>query len=189
LIPVLGWEYLMSSDEHPRIRYDLGNCSALYAESVGEPGNRYFRLRAIADEGLALLWLEKEQLHQLAVAIKELLKTEIRMSDTVQDGIDATGPVDFDFKVARLAIGQDSDSTRYVILARVIGDDNDEQDEDDEMNDGSIALWADLGQLDSFADQAFQVCSGGRPRCPLCGAAINQDKQHVCVRSNGHSHQ
>lgn len=177
----------MSSDDNPRIRYDLGNCSDLYAESVGEPGNRYFRLRVVADEGSAILWLEKEQLHQLAVAIKELLQTEIRPLEVDQAGMAIDSSVDFDFKVARLAIGQDSESSRYVILARVSGDD-DEEEEDDDLDDGSIALWTDIDQLDKLADQAFQVCAGGRPRCPLCGTPMDSNEEHKCARSNGHSH-
>ena len=41
---------------------------------------------------------------------------------------------------------------------------------------GELSLRFDHQLLDHFADEALFVCASGRPRCPLCGAAINEDE-------------
>ena len=57
----------------PVARHDLGLARTLHASAVGEPGSRYFRVLVEAIRGTACLWLEKEQLLQLALATQELL--------------------------------------------------------------------------------------------------------------------
>ena len=64
----------MSSDHHQGFaKHDLGLCRSIHADSVGRPGQRYFRLVADTERGTVLLWLEKEQLYDLAVAIKQTM--------------------------------------------------------------------------------------------------------------------
>ena len=149
---------------------DLGPVRELFAESVGAPGQRYFRLRTETDQASAQLWVEKEQLYELALAIKQLLKTEVR---NVPPGRTLNVGADHECKVASLAIGYDQDQDRYMLLANAV-------------EDVAVALWADRAQLDAFADQALAVCAAGRPRCVFCAAPLNDGEQHVCPRSNGH---
>ena len=56
---------------------DLGFCSEIRAESIGEPGHRHFRVLAKAEYGSVILWLEKEDLFELAMTIKRLSEIEL----------------------------------------------------------------------------------------------------------------
>jgi hypothetical protein len=38
-------------------------------------------------------------------------------------------------------------------------------------------------QLRSLSQQITAICAAGRPRCPLCGAALDRAK-HPCPRLN-----
>ena len=163
----------MSSDDRARARHDIGVCAILEAESVGVPGDRRFRLRAAAENGSALLWLEKEELHELGLTVKRMLRSSVRPTGVPPIGGGEDTRADFDFKVVRLALGYDRGTGRYMLLAQV-----------SEEEDDAIALWADREMLDRMADQAFEVHDAGRERCPLCGSAINPNKAHACPRAN-----
>ena len=63
----------MSPDDQGFAKHDLGLCRSIHADSVGLPGQRYFRLVADTERGTVFLWLEKEQLYDLAVAIKQTM--------------------------------------------------------------------------------------------------------------------
>ena len=154
--------------------YDLGEVREINAESVGPAGGRRFRLRTSCEGGSALLWLEKEQLYELAVAIKQLLKQSIREEAAPPASAEPDVRVDYDFKISRMALGQDQNSERYMLLAHVADE------------DASVSLWMSEGTLDQLADQAFSVCASGRPRCPLCGAVAEEGKSHVCPKANGY---
>ena len=54
---------------------EFSEITSIEAESFGEPGKRTFRIVVSASNGSAIMWLEKEQLLQLALAIQELLQT------------------------------------------------------------------------------------------------------------------
>jgi uncharacterized repeat protein (TIGR03847 family) len=163
----------MSPEDQAHARHDLGMCSALVAESVGPSGQRFFRLRATAEYGSALLWIEKEELSELAHTVKRMLRTPVQAALPSllpdQDG----PPVDFDFKVVSIALGHDATNDRYMLFAQI------SEDEDD-----AIVLWLDTGTIDRMADQALDVHDAGRARCPLCGAATVDGKRHVCPRAN-----
>ena len=163
----------MSSDDRAHARYDIGVCAVLEAEAVGPAGERRFRLRAAAESGSALLWLEKEELHELALTVKRMLRSSVRPTGAPQPPGAEDSRADFEFKVVRLALGYDRDSGRYMLLAQV-----------SEEEDDAVALWADRELLDRMADQAFEVHDAGRPRCPLCGSPVTPGKNHACPRAN-----
>jgi uncharacterized repeat protein (TIGR03847 family) len=148
-------------------------CSALAAESVGPAGQRFFRLRATAEHGTALLWIEKEELRELAHTVKRMLRTPVQPAFSPLWPNQSPPSVDFDFKVFSIALGHDVAMDRYMLLVQV------SEDEDD-----SIVLWLDTGTIDRMADQAFDAHDAGRARCPLCGAAIADGKRHLCPRAN-----
>jgi len=55
-------------------QYGFGPATRLQAQSVGEPGHRTFRLLIESDDGrAAALWVEKEQLQALGLAVEQLL--------------------------------------------------------------------------------------------------------------------
>ena len=163
----------MSSEYRAYARRDLGVCAVLEPEAVGEPGRRLFRLRAEAEHGTALLWLEKEELHELAVTVKRMLRSGVRRTGQPDTSGSPDASADIDCKVTRLALGYDRASGRYMLLAYASRDDGD-----------AIALWAERETLDRMADRAFEVHDAGRPRCPLCGGPTVPGKRHVCARAN-----
>jgi uncharacterized repeat protein (TIGR03847 family) len=167
----------MTQDEFESARHDLGVSHQISAESVGPSGQRYFRLRTEAQRGSALVWLEKEQLYQLALSIKQLLRTEMseQFGDDPPSGDNVSA--DHDFKAAQLALGHDTERDLYVIMAHERASDA----------RATVAMWMAPQQINALADQAFWVCAAGRPHCPLCGAAINDGESHICARTNGHA--
>ena len=163
----------MSADDQAHASYDLGQCSLLEAESIGPAGQRFFRLRALAEHGSALIWIEKEELNDLAHTIKRMLRTPVRPSFAPLPLSPDDLTVDFDFKVVSIALGHDGQSGRYMLLTQISND-----------KDDAIVLWVEPDTLDRMADQALEVYGRGRARCPLCGEATIDGRRHMCPRVN-----
>ena len=159
---------------------DFINLSRLSSEALGEPGQRTFRVLVGSGDSSAIIWLEKEQLFQLAMAINQLLFTvsEGEEGDEVPMDDSATpAATHLEFKLGKLVLGHDSRHRKFIIDA------HDEESADEAAP--TVRVWGDLAQIKSFADEALRVCAAGRPLCPLCGAPMDQSG-HVCPRSNGH---
>jgi len=156
-------------------RHHLGVSRGIDANAVGEPGQRRFHLLLNGERGTALLWLGKEQLQELALAIKQVLKKEVKEGTSLPPMAALSG-FDHDLEVERLLLGRDEGREMYVLLAYERG----------RRGRAAVAMLVADEQLDRLADRALQVCASGRPRCPLCGAPMNQGEAHVCVRANGH---
>ena len=169
-------------------KVDFTRISRLDPEAVGEPGKRTFRIIAESDSSTADVWLEKEQLFQLALAVHQLLAT-------VREGEDAaaaaSAPVEreadpltrVDFKAGRLALRHEDSLGMFIIEAH----DMEAPDVLDEDSPPDVALWADRSTMERFADLALRICAAGRPLCPLCGAPMDPEEQggHKCPRVNG----
>ena len=54
--------------------WDFGRADSIEPEAIGEPGDRRFRIRVMARLESASLWLEKEQVASLALAVTRLEK-------------------------------------------------------------------------------------------------------------------
>lgn len=164
---------------------DLGLIAQIKADAQGVPGQRRFRLLVDAQGGSACLWLEKEQLLQLGVAIKRLISEMAQEESSIPlEGL-SVQPSDIemterdrDLIVDTITLGHDQG--RDLFLLAVQG-----ADPDGEKFQG-VRFWADGDRLDTLADEAFEVCASGRPLCPLCSVPINSGEDHVCSRSNGH---
>ncbi len=164
--------------------WDFGRAELLEAEAIGEPGQRVFRLRVMSSTEAASLWLEKEQLAALAVAMRQLLE----QADDEEHPGDGPEPVvssrsfpsetEIDFKLGRLGIGYD-DRLRMVTIFGYAMD----LDEDAAP---TFACQVSLDQCEAFAERAEATINAGRPICILCGVAIENDT-HKCLRRNGHS--
>jgi uncharacterized repeat protein (TIGR03847 family) len=168
-------------------QHEMGRVSNLKAEAIGQPGSRHFRLTVEArNGGSAVVWLEKGQLFNLAVAIKRIIATVEEQGRAGTGGVaDAEslgsssylGSNSMEFQVGKMAIGYDNRAVLYIIAGY------DTETEEDAIPVVSLVATGD--QIDSLADGAFAVCAAGRPNCPLCGAPMGQEA-HVCPRHNGH---
>ena len=151
--------------------------TSLRAEAIGEPGQRTFRIVAESGDSAAVIWLEKEQLLQLVMAITQLLATE------PESGENDSGPevkiphTHLEFKATELVLGHEATSGRFIIDAKDV--------ESMEGDPPMIRLWSLRSQLSDFAEESLRVCAAGRPICPLCGSPIDASG-HRCPRSNGH---
>jgi uncharacterized repeat protein (TIGR03847 family) len=167
---------------------DLGLIAQIKADAQGVPGQRKFRLLVEAQRGSACLWLEKEQLLQLGIAIKRLIAEMSQeepsiplenLSTQYSDNSDIEiSERDRDLTVDTITLGHDQGQDLFLLAVQGA-------DTDDERLQG-VRFWAEGQQLDALADEAFEVCASGRPLCPLCGVPINSNEDHVCSRSNGH---
>lgn len=163
-------------------KYDLGLVEAVKAEALGVPGQRRFRLMVNGPWGDACLWLEKEQLFQLAIAIHQMLAV-LSLEETLgKTSHHEPGPLypertSMEFKVGRLSLDHEPEEGLFLIQAHNI--------EDDQKGEALLGFWASRPQLASLAEEAQAVCAAGRPLCPLCSAPMGPEP-HVCSRSNGH---
>ena len=161
-----------------RAKNEFTSVSGLRAESVGEPGKRTFRIVVDSASSSASIWLDKEQLFQLAMAIQQMVATLPK--DRGPEGEppsdrEADALTRLEFKVAKLVLGHDSRRGLFVIDA------HDPEDGDSAM----VRVWTSVDQATEFSRQALSVCASGRPLCPLCGRPIDSSG-HRCARVNGH---
>jgi len=164
--------------------WDFGRADSIMPEAIGEPGDRRFRVRIVAGIDTASLWMEKEQLAALALALSRLLE---QTPDTEEAGEFGPGPPpdsfpeapDVDFRLSRLGIGHDEEATSISLFA---------YDLDVAEDDDNPTFSCQIGRRQSrdFADRAEEVVNAGRPVCLLCGGPINPDG-HQCGRRNGHT--
>ena len=175
-------------------QYVFGPATRLQAQAVGEPGHRTFRLLVESDDGrAAALWVEKEQLQALGLAVEQLLaefQGHLAVKSPAQPPVESFPPnPTVDLKVGRLALGQDESELesgpRYVLLVYDIESSGSEEEEP--MQRATFASRATREQLRALSRNIAEVVAAGRPRCPLCGEPMDsKDKPHGCVRANGH---
>ena len=162
--------------------WDFGRAELLEPEAIGEPGQRVFRLRVTSSGEAASLWLEKEQLAALTLAMRQLLE----QADEEEAGGEPEPPApdhafpqqpEIDFKLGRLGIGYDERRRMVTIFGYAMDLEEDAPP--------TFACQISLNQCQSFAERAEMTINAGRPICVLCGTAIERDG-HKCLRRNGH---
>ena len=167
----------------------LGIVDDLQVLTYGEPGQRTFNLTASSERGNAVVWLEKEQLYNIAFslgnALEQMNPDEEVTSRTLPDiPVDSEG--DVDFKAARIAMQYDAGRKVFLFAAAGVSMEQIEAGEEDP--DPIILQFGFSHQQAVFvARRGMQIVAAGRPICPYCHIAINQDEDHVCERRNGHN--
>ncbi len=161
---------------------DLGEVDEIDVEAIGAPGHRTFRVLLASGPTTVCLWVEKEQLEQLAIIIEEQLTGATR-------GVPTAGHLTLDLaarfpasptielKAGRLALAFDEDRHRFAFTAEPI-----------EPGPTPVAFVVNPAHAEALSLKIATVAAAGRPRCPLCGAPIEVGVQHVCPASNGHVH-
>lgn len=167
------------------VRYPLGSARSVMAETFGRPGRRTFRLVAEAGRALSFIWLEKEQLLQLAVYLKQAVD---QLADAGISGDNPSrqapwmgNPMEQDFHARQMQLQFDRDVNCFLLEAF-------EGDEDDPAAGAqtSVSFWMTVPQCSDLADQALRICAAGRPPCFLCGMPIDSGG-HQCRRASGHA--
>ncbi len=153
----------------------------LRVEALGEPGSRRFRLMVIANGDTHIVWMEKQQLQALGLAVEQLME---QMPDSGSGIDEPDSSLEFDaatqeqFRVGRIELGYDVSNDRVVISAFVLEQDDDEESE-------SLMMRLTRRQRAELSTDAAIVAAAGRPLCPMCGNPISPEG-HVCPQQNGH---
>lgn len=158
-----------------------GDAQMLRAEALGEPGQRRFRLVAVIDGETYVLWMEKQQVQALGLALEQLVE-HLPPSPGFSTG-DPTAFVDENtrnqFRVGRIEIAFDESLEQIVLGAHDI-----EQGDLDGRPTLLIRISRELGR--ALSEEAAELVAKGRPICPMCGSSMDAGKTHVCPQQNGH---
>ena len=162
---------------------EFGVIRGIDAQSFGQPGQRTFRLRILgANAESASLWMEKEQMQALSIALKQML-SQLEYSEDPPPATVGDFPVvaEHDFRVGRMGMGFNASDRTVVLYTFELGAGDADEDEP------TLRAQLTQEQCASLSAQLDDIISGGRPVCPLC--ALPMDDAHACIRSNGHSKQ
>jgi uncharacterized repeat protein (TIGR03847 family) len=178
---------------------DLGPVNILGADAVGGPGERRFRLYALAGTRSAIMWMEKEQLNTLSLALDRVLAqlTEGNVLRTVaqagpkpvHEGMPANFPSrpTFEFQVGQIRIGYDEGRTLLALIAAPIEILLERGQEPRAIirEDESVSIFFTMQQAQNLTSSINVLVASGRPVCPLCNTPLDGGP-HACVRQNGH---
>ena len=185
-LPPRGAYYYDKLMEEKHVKYKLGALSKVEPLTFGQPGRRTFRLDLHSGSAFCSLWLEKEQLFQLGVYLRDYVAglaadEKARTSEPNEPGWGG-GEASIDFKAGQMFLSHDRDTNSFFLQAH-------EREAEEEQPEGeaeSVSFWITLNQASELSDEALRICAAGRPTCFLCGQAINPEG-HICPRANGHT--
>jgi uncharacterized repeat protein (TIGR03847 family) len=152
----------------------------IQVEAIGEPGERRFRLLSIVNGQTFAVWMEKQQVQALGMALEQMLE---RLPDAGPVLPDNPGLAEFDretrkqFRVGRMELGYDDTEDRIVVVAHDLNSQDDA--------DAAFACRMTREQARDLSAEASAVVAAGRPRCTMCGEPMDPEG-HVCPQQNGH---
>jgi uncharacterized repeat protein (TIGR03847 family) len=169
-------------------QHDFGLATQLDADAQGEPGKRTFRLLVRSGSSAALIWIEKQELVALAVAIEQVLEQVAPAEIAGAEMAPAAPPVqDFplnptlEFRVGQLQLGHDTMNEQFQLIAGDI----------EQMEQGqtlpALSVRMHYRMASRLCQQIAALSAAGRPLCPLCGQPMGPEP-HSCPLSNGHIH-
>ena len=170
-------------------RSDL-DAQALRVEAIGEPGQRRFRLLAVVAGATFVVWMEKQQLQALGLALEQMLE---QLPDRGPELAPASVPVDFDtdtrrqFRAGRMELGYDERRDRLVIVAHDINEESEAAESEIGGTEAEVSFACRLTreQAREVSADAAAVVAAGRPRCTMCGQPMGPGS-HTCPQQNGH---
>lgn len=149
-----------------------------HAEALGEPGQRRFRLIVVVAGETCIIWMEKQQMQALGLAVDQILQ-QSNSGGTSLDGGSVPGLFDEDtsnqFRLGRVELGYVEDDGSIVINAYDMQDDE----------GAGFSMRFTRAQARELIGEAAALVAAGRPICPMCGQPIEQGG-HVCPEQNGH---
>lgn len=170
-------------------RFDLGLVDAIEAETFGEPGQRTFNVSVRSARGEAKVWMEKEQLLQLSVAIRRLAAAAESPGSPegyVPEYAHAGDPVAVDFKIGDMRLRYDEATDVFTLEATDSRRDDDEGEDQGAVEEPTTVQFAfRRAAAEELAETATRIVSAGRPLCPFCHGPMDA-AGHICPRSNGH---
>ena len=168
--------------------WDFGRAESLEPEAIGEPGQRRFRLRVRSGGEAASLWMEKEQLLQLSVAIRRLAAAAESPGSPegyVPEYAHAGDPVAVDFKIGDMRLRYDEATDVFTLEATDSRRDDDEGEDEGAEEPTTVQFAFRRAAAEELAETATRIVSAGRPLCLFCHGPMDA-AGHICPRSNGH---
>ena len=162
-------------------RYEFDEVAVLSAVAVGTPGKRTFFLALGNESDWVRVWLEKQELQALAMAIRQLLSAvsegRVRAKARVDEPHDevSSGLPAAELEIDEISLGYDKERATLECVVHAVGPKREDT--------AALKCVATLAQLKRFGRQAEKVCAAGRPICALCGGPIDPSG-HFCPSSN-----
>jgi uncharacterized repeat protein (TIGR03847 family) len=166
-------------------RHDLGLVDYLHCEAIGEPGERTFNITARSQRGETVVWMEKEQLFQVGISIKQFLVTRETTPDPAPfdvPAIDSPVPVHVEFKTGEMSLRHDPASDVFTLIASDIP-----REDSPEGPLAEITINFNRERAEKLSELSIAVVSAGRKPCPLCEAPLTPGESHFCVKVNGYN--
>ena len=196
---------MMMGVESNKVKYPLGAATTVEALTFGEPGRRTFRIDAHAGPATCTVWMEKEQLQQLGVYLRDMVgrlsqEDRDRNSDLREEGWSG-GELTIDFKAGQMLLSYDQDSNAFYLQAyereaaelleeepsqSAEGSTPDNEGNAEPIETESVGFWITTAQATILGEESLKICAAGRPTCFLCGQPISPEG-HACPRANGHT--
>ena len=132
--------------EEKQVRYQLGALSSVEPVTFGEPGRRTFKLDIQSGSAVCSLWLEKEQLFQLGVYLRDyvgsLSADEKGRASEPREPSWQGGEESIDFKAGQMFLSHDKESNSFYLQA------HERETEEDrlETETESVSFWITMKQ-------------------------------------------
>ena len=184
-------------------KYNFGEVEKIQTEAIGVAGKRIFRILIdCPSKAAATLWLEKEQVYGLSMAMKKMAEAKGQEGRVEQEaeadfpdiGESDSAPVSsgglLEFKVSRLGLAHGPGKSHVTVF---FYDERDEVASEEEPSEeepiGPAALQVNLAhtQMDEFITQSLNECSSGRGTDALSRHAMVATGK-VDPNTNGHFH-
>ena len=158
----------------------------IYANFLGEPGNRKFYILFEKNNEITVLWVEKDQLISLGRACSKLLADNVKEIEKIPEKnlySEITFPEIAGMELTILRIGVDFSvpNNRIVMIF-------DDQESIENGASPKVRIEIEKKLASHFVNLTRELQTSGRPTCPLCHKVLDENgKCNFCPKSNGHS--
>ena len=161
------------------MKHFIGICDHILADSVGEPGKRTFKIYAKSNDGLLIVWMEKESLFQIGISLAQFIanNSEPVSKSQFNPNVEINSK-DLEFRTEDISLSHEPDSDIFTVFSSGYI-------KDDQFVDSSFSFSRELAE--QLSKQILKVVSSGRKPCFLCGIPLNPESAHICVKLNGYS--
>ena len=151
--------------EEKQVKFSLGRLSQIVAATFGQPGKRTFRLELHSGPAYCSLWLEKEQLFQLGVYLRDYI-AEMSAEEREKDSAPTEpswpgGETSIDFKAGQMFLSHDKETNSFFMQPRAAKREESEEPAREEL--GNRSFWTDLTQATEVAEGSMRICASRRP--------------------------